>query len=100
MAIEERRTTITSTPGAPTAATTTTTTTGGGKSHGFLYFTVGALIVAVGVLAWMFCGGQTSQPAPESAIERAADAVGDAARSIPTPQPGPAVPPAPVVPPN
>jgi len=86
MAIEERRTT--------------------GGNNGFLYFAVGALIVAVGVLAWMFYNGETSRSRSDTALERVADSVGDAAkdigdsakdaaRNVPTPQPSPA----PVAPP-
>jgi hypothetical protein len=66
--------------------------------NGFLYFAVGALIVAVGVLAWMFYSGETSRSSADGAIERMADSVGDAAddigdsardaaRSIPAPEP-------------
>jgi hypothetical protein len=68
-------------------------------NNAFLYFAVGALIVAVGVLGWMFYDGQWRQDDPAaSAIERSADAIGDAAddvsdsvrdaaRSVPAPQP-------------
>ena len=77
--------------------------TGGGNSA-FLYFAVGALIVAVGVLGWMFYDGQwRQQDAASTAIERSADAigdaadkvsdsVGDAARSVPAPPPAPETP--------
>ena len=96
-----------------------TTERGGG--NGFLYFAVGALIIAVAVLAWMFYGGGWGNSAntnsADSAIERSADAVGDAAdrlgdaaSRIPTPapaQPAPAQPsqpepstPAPTTPPG
>jgi hypothetical protein len=50
--------------------------------NGFLYFAVGALIVAVGVLAWLFYNGETSRSSSEGAIERMADSVGDAADDI------------------
>ncbi|RYD90610.1 MAG: hypothetical protein EOP61_29175 [Sphingomonadales bacterium] len=81
MAIEERRTTS--------------------GNNGFLYFAVGALIVAVGVLAWMFYNGESNRSRSDTALERVADSVGDAARDIgdsakdaarnvPTPQPTPA----------
>ena len=78
-------------------------------NNAFLYFAVGALIVAVGVLGWMFYDGQWRTEDPTStAIERSADAIGDAAddisdsvrdaaRSVPAPQPpqrAPATPPA------
>ena len=80
--------------------------------NGFLYFAIGALIVAVGVLAWMFYAGPWSQQQrTDSAIERTADAIGDAAddisdsardaaRNVPAPAPAP-VPaqPAPATPP-
>jgi predicted negative regulator of RcsB-dependent stress response len=71
-------------------------------NNAFLYFAVGALIVAVGVLGWMFYDGQWRQQNEASnAIERSADAIGDAAddvsdsvrdaaRSAPAPQPAPA----------
>lgn len=83
--------------------------TGGG--NGFLYFAVGALIVAVGVLGWMFYSGNAAPSKSDSAIERMADSVGDAAddigdsardaaRSIPTPEPAPAPTPAPQPPPG
>lgn len=93
--------------------TTIVTPAGTGKGNGFLYFAVGALIIAVGVLAWMFYAGQMNQAAPDSAVERAADAIGDAAddisdsarkatRNIPEPQPAPDPYPqlAPVLPPG
>jgi hypothetical protein len=79
-------------------------------NNAFLYFAVGALIVAVGVLGWMFYDGQwRQQNTASSAIERSADAIGDAAddvsdsvrdaaRSAPAPQPpqpAPATPPQP-----
>lgn len=89
MAIEERR----------------VATSGGG--NGFLYFAVGALVVAVGVLAYLFYTGETNRSRSDTALERVADSVGDAARdigdsakdaarNIPTPQPSPspATPPA------
>jgi MFS family permease len=74
---------------------------------GFLYFAIGALIVAVGVLGWMFYDGQWRSDSSNTAIERSADAIGDAAddigdaardaaRNIPAPQP---VQPAPTPPP-
>lgn len=79
-----------------------------GGGNGFLYFAVGALIVAVGVLAWLFYSGETSRSRSDSAIERMADSVGDAAedigdsardaaRKIPAPPPAPQ--PAPITPP-
>ena len=85
---------------------------GGASSggNGFLYFAIGALIVAVGVLGWMFYDGGWQQNRTDSAIERTADKIGDAAedlrdsareaaRSIPpAPAPAPAQP-APVTPP-
>jgi hypothetical protein len=77
--------------------------------NGFLYFAIGALIVAVGVLGWMFYNGSFGPSRSETAIERTADKIGDAvedisdsardaARSIPAPAPAPAQP-APVTPP-
>lgn len=79
-----------------------------GSGNGFLYFAIGALIVAVGVLGWMFYNGQSSQNSGDTAIERAADSIGsaadkigdsakDAARTVP--QPAPAPQPAPQPPP-
>jgi hypothetical protein len=50
--------------------------------NGFLYFAVGALIVAVGVLAWMFYNGETNRSSADSAVESMADSVGDAADAI------------------
>ncbi|HEX5007964.1 MAG TPA: hypothetical protein VFV70_12675 [Hyphomonadaceae bacterium] len=76
-------------------------------NNAFLYFAVGALIVAVGVLGWMFYDGQwRSDDSASSAIERSADAIGDAAedvsdsvrdaaRSVPAPQPSRPAPTAP-----
>jgi hypothetical protein len=72
----------------------------GRGSNGFLYFAVGALIVAVGVLGYMYYSGQIHH---ESSIERSADKIGDAARdlgdaakdaahSVPTPAPKPVQP--------
>lgn len=68
--------------------------------NGFLYFAVGALIVAVGVLAYMFYNGESNRSRSDTALERVADSVSDAAkdigdsakdaaRNIPTPQPSP-----------
>jgi hypothetical protein len=68
-------------------------------NNAFLYFAVGALIVAVGVLGWMFYDGQwRTEDSASTAIERSADAIGDAAddvsdsvrdaaRAAPAPQP-------------
>lgn len=75
-------------------------------NNGFLYFAIGALIVAVAVLGWMFYDGGW-QSSNDTAIERSADAIGDAAddvsdsvrdasRAVPTPPPAQ---PAPVTPP-
>jgi len=50
--------------------------------NGFLYFIVGALIVAVGVLAFLSYNGTLGQSREDAAIERSADAIGDAARGI------------------
>jgi hypothetical protein len=72
----------------------------GRGSSGFLYFVVGALVVAVGVLGYMYYSGQTRS---DSAVERSADKIGDAARdigdaakdaahTIPTPAPQPVQP--------
>lgn len=74
----------------------------GGNSHAFLYFAIGALIVAVAVLGWMFYDGQWRSDSGSSAVERSADAISDAAedvsdsvrdaRTAPPPEPAPAVP--------
>ena len=50
--------------------------------NGFLYFAVGALIVAVGVLAWMFYNGESNRSRSDAALERVADSVSDAAKEI------------------
>lgn len=68
----------------PDERVSSSSTTSGG-SHGFLYFAIGALIVAVIVLGWMFYEGGASNPdrlAENNAIERSADAIGDAADEI------------------
>jgi hypothetical protein len=76
-------------------------------NNGFLYFAIGALIVAVGVLGWMFYDGAW-RSSNDTAIERSADAIGDAAddvsdsvrdaaRNVPAPAPAPQ--PAPTTPP-
>jgi hypothetical protein len=73
---------------------------GSSSGNGFLYFAIGALIVGVGVLAWMFYNGQTNRSSSDTAIEHAADSIGDAAekigdsakdatRNIPAPAPAP-----------
>lgn len=53
-------------------------------NHGFLYFVVGALIVGIVVLAFLFFNGNigTQQASTDASIERSADAIGDAADSI------------------
>jgi hypothetical protein len=71
-----------------------------GGSNGFLYFAIGALIVAVGVLGWMFYDGGW-RSSNDTTIERSADKIGDAAddigdsvkdaaRNVPAPAPAPA----------
>jgi hypothetical protein len=77
-----------------------------GHSNAFLYFAIGALIVAVGVLGWMFYDGQWRAESSSSAVERSADAISDAAEDVsdsvrdartappPQPAPAPAIPPA------
>jgi hypothetical protein len=95
----------------PTSTTSTVTETRPG-GNGFLYFAVGALIVAVGVLGWMFYDGSWRQDrSADTAVERTANAIGNAAedisdatrnaaRNIPAPAPAPApAQPAPVAPP-
>jgi cytoskeletal protein RodZ len=52
------------------------------SGNAFLYFAVGALIVAVAVLGWMFYDGQWRQNSESTAIERSADAIGDAAEDV------------------
>jgi hypothetical protein len=53
------------------------------ESHGFLYFIVGALIVGVVVLGFLFYNGNLGGRASnDSAVERSADAIGDAADEI------------------
>ena len=79
-----------------------------GGGNGFLYFIVGALLVAVAVLGVLYYNGSLGQSREDVAIERSADAIGDAARDIgdaakkiPNPAPAPAPDPnAPVIPPN
>lgn len=83
-----------------------------GGGNGFLYFAIGALIVAVGVLAWMFYNGETNRSRTDTAVERMADSVSDAAdeigdsardaaQNIPAPTPAPTPnPPAPALPPG
>jgi hypothetical protein len=96
-------------PPASSSSTVTETRSSGG--NGFLYFAIGALIVAVGVLGWMFYDGSWRQDrTADTAIERTADAIGDAADDIgdsareaarnvqPAPAPQPAQP-APATPP-
>ncbi len=53
-----------------------------GGSNGFIFFIVGALVVAVAVLGYMYFQGDLGQSREEAAIERSADAIGDAAREI------------------
>jgi hypothetical protein len=55
-----------------------------GNSNGFLYFIVGVLVVAVAVLGYMFFNGSLpgAKSPTERAIERTADAVGDAADKV------------------
>lgn len=76
-----------------------------GSGNGFLYFAVGALLVAVGVLGWLYYNGST-QARSDSAVERMAESVSsavdkigdsarDASRKMPEPAPVPAPAPAP-----
>lgn len=50
--------------------------------NGFLHFAIGALIVAIGVLAWIFYKGETNRASEGTALERVADSVSDAADDI------------------
>ncbi len=53
------------------------------SNHGFLYFIVGALIVGVYVLGFLFYNGNLGgQSSTDASIERSADAIGDAADRI------------------
>ena len=53
------------------------------SNNGFLYFIVGILVVGVGIIAWvMFGRGEAPARSPEAAIERSADALGDAADKV------------------
>jgi hypothetical protein len=53
------------------------------SNHGFLYFIVGALIVGVIVLGFLFYNGTLGgRSSSDAAIERSADAIGDAADRI------------------
>lgn len=56
------------------------------SNNGFLYFIVGALIVGVVVLAFLYFNGNldggAQQAATDASVERSADAIGDAADSI------------------
>lgn len=70
--------------------------------NGFLYFIVGALVVGVGVLAWLMLSGQAAES--NDPMSRAAESVSEAAESISEsaenaaqkmPQPAPAPEPAP-----
>lgn len=86
------------------------------SSNGFLYFVVGALVIAVGVLAYFYFNGtpSSSSQRADNAIERSVDKIGDAARDVgdaakdaarnvtpaPTPAPAPTKPSAPTVPPG
>lgn len=93
----------------PEERVSSSSTTDRGSGNGFLYFAIGALIVAVAVLGWMFYGGgfsnnsSTSTDSANSALERSADAIGNAAdrvgdaannaaSRIPAPAPQPAQP--------
>lgn len=59
------------------------TETQSGSSNGFLYFIVGALLIAViGMGVWMANGGHIGQSSTDRAITRSADAVGDAAKNV------------------
>jgi hypothetical protein len=53
------------------------------SNHGFLYFIVGALIVGVIILGFLFYNGNLGgRSSSDAAIERSADAIGDAADRI------------------
>jgi uncharacterized membrane protein YqiK len=53
------------------------------NNHGGLYFIVGILVVGLGILAYFMFAGNGAGPAPaNSAVERSADAVGDAADKV------------------
>ncbi len=53
-----------------------------GGSNGFLYFIVGALLIAVIGLGVVFYNGGLGQSRTDRAIERSADAVGEAADAV------------------
>ena len=53
------------------------------SNHGFLYFIVGALIVGVIILGFLFYNGNLGgRSSTDAAVERSADAIGDAADKI------------------
>ena len=53
------------------------------SNHGFLYFIVGALIVGVIILGFLFYNGNLGgRSSSDAAVERSADAIGDAADRI------------------
>src|SRR5262245_401605 len=96
----------------PTSSSSTVTETRSSGGNGFLYFAIGALIVAVAVLGWMFYDGSWRQDrSADPAVERTANAIGnaaedigdaarDAARNVPAPAPAPApAQPSPITPP-
>lgn len=54
-----------------------------GNSNGFLYFIVGVLLVGVVVLGFMmYNGGSIGKSSTDRAVERSANAIGDAAGKI------------------
>jgi hypothetical protein len=57
------------------------TESGSSSNNGFLYFIVGVLLVGVVVIGFMVYNGNQRSPT-ENAIERSADALGDAADKV------------------
>jgi len=52
------------------------------KNSGMLYFLVGILLVAVVAIGYFVVTGNRVSSGPESAVERSADALGDAADKV------------------
>jgi uncharacterized protein HemX len=84
MAIERRVTTETSATPEPPYSSERYVRTEKEKSggNGFLYFAVGALIVAVAGLGYMYWSGQQTADQKQTAMERQIDSIGDAADNL------------------
>jgi len=76
----ERRITTTETPVTTDRTVIRDERRGGG--HGFLYFIVGALVVAIGAMGYIYYENRRTQTASQTQTEQKLNSIGDAANKL------------------